>query len=427
MATALGKFLLELGTKLAPHRMDGDALARLPARFAGLGCRVFGKGNSIMNNGWAYVTVALLLTSSACTPGDRDPAGAWASGKPRKATSLPNFVSLAKDLQPAVVTVSAMVATTVEEGEGGARDFDDEATGRLFGVPPPREDLQDQRSHGSGFIIAASGIILTNAHVIERAKKITVKLVDKREFEADIVGTDPHMDIALIKIAAKENLPTLSLGDSDALQVGEWVMAVGNPFGLDHSVSSGIVSAKGRHLGQPYDRLIQSDVNLNPGSSGGPLINLDGEVVGISKAIVSQGGGNFGISFATPINLVKDILPQLRRSGRVTRGWAGLAIQEITPALAETLGLEKPAGALVAGVVQGSPAERGGMRVGDVITELDGKKITDALELPLWISRMPIDKRVSIKVLRERQEIPVNLVVAALPEPTEQPSLGKSG
>jgi serine protease Do len=343
------------------------------------------------------------------------------------ATNLPNFVSLAKDLQPAVVSVSAMVATSGDENRAAApEDSDDDLMGRLFGVPLP-EDPAAQRSQGSGFIIAASGIIVTNAHVIERAQKITVKLVDKREFQADVIGKDPHMDIALIKIAAKESLPILTLGDSDALQVGEWVMAVGNPFGLDHSVSSGIVSAKGRHLGEPYDRLIQTDVNLNPGNSGGPLINLDGEVVGISKAIVSQGGGNLGISFATPINLVKDILPQLRRSGKVTRGWAGLAIQEITPPLAETLGLEKPAGALVAGVVQGGPAERGGMKVGDVITEFDGKKVSDALELPLWISRMPIEKRVAMKVLRQQQEIQVNLVVAALPERTDQAAFGKVG
>jgi serine protease Do len=343
------------------------------------------------------------------------------------ATNLPNFVSLAKDLQPAVVSVSAMIAAIGGENRGGApEDSDDDLMERLFGVPQPA-DPAAQRSQGSGFIIAANGIIVTNAHVIERAEKITVKLVDKREFQAVVIGKDPHMDLALIKIAAKESLPTLTLGDSDALQVGEWVMAVGNPFGLDHSVSSGIVSAKGRHLGEPYDRLIQTDVNLNPGNSGGPLINLDGEVVGISKAIVSQGGGNLGISFATPINLVKDILPQLRRRGKVTRGWAGLAIQEITPPLAETLGLENPAGALVAGVVQGGPAERGGMKVGDVITEFDGKKVGDALELPLWISRMPIEKRVALKVLRQQQEIQVNLVVAALPERTDQPTFGKVG
>ncbi len=193
-------------------------------------------------------------------------------------------------------------------------------------------------------------------------------------------------------------------------------MAVGNPDGLDSSVSSGIVSAKGRHLGEAYDRMIQTDASLNPGSSGGPLINLNGQVVGISKAIVSQGGGNIGISFATPINLIKEILPQLQTSGKVTRGWAGLAIQEITPGLADTLGMDKPNGALVEGVVHGGPAERGGVKVGDVIVEFDGKKVTDAMDLPLWIARTPIDKTVPIKVQREQQDVKLNFTVRAIPE-----------
>ncbi|MGH7795509.1 MAG: trypsin-like peptidase domain-containing protein [Candidatus Binatia bacterium] len=374
----------------------------------------------------SYLIVGLLFTcTAACTQGGAESTARRASGstQARGAPSLPDFVLLAKDLQPAVVNVSAILPTNDGGAQGALpQDPDDEMTGKLFGMPSP-DGPSTERSQGSGFIIAANGVILTNAHVIEGAQKITVRLVDKREFEANIVGKDPHTDIALIKIAAKENLPTLRLGDSDALQVGEWVMAVGNPFGLDSSVSSGIVSAKGRHLGAAYDRLIQTDASLNPGSSGGPLIDLDGQVVGISKAIVSQGGGNLGISFATPINLIKEILPQLQSSGKVTRGWAGLAIQEITPALAETLGLEKAGGALVAGIVQGGPAERGGIKIGDVITELDGKKVTDALELPLWIARMPIDKRVPIMVRREQQEVKLNLTVAALPEgPVRTPS-----
>jgi serine protease Do len=273
-----------------------------------------------------------------------------------------------------------------------------------------------ERSQGSGFIIEPDGVILTNAHLIEGAKKIIVKLVDKSEFEANVIGKDLPTDIALLKITGKQPLPTLSLGDSDNLQVGEWIMAVGNPFGLDRSVSSGIVSAKGRHLGDAYDRLIQTDASLNPGSSGGPLVDLNGRVVGVSKAIVSQGGGNIGISFATPINLVKEILPQLRTSGKVTRGWAGVAVQEITPSLADTLGMEKPSGALVAGVIQGGPAQRGGMKVGDVIIEFDGKKVVDAMDLPLWIARTPVDKSVAVKVQRERQQVELQLIVTALPE-----------
>ena len=379
-----------------------------------------------------YLIIGLLFAfTTACTHSDAESTGRRASEsrQARGAASLPDFVSLAKDLQPAVVNVSATLLTNeggVQAGTPPQDPDDKQMMGELFGMPPP-EGPSSQRSQGSGFIIAAEGVILTNAHVIEGAQRITVKLVDKREFQADLLGKDPHTDVALIKIAAKENLPTLKLGDSDALQVGEWVMAVGNPFGLDNSVSSGIVSAKGRHLGAAYDRLIQTDASLNPGSSGGPLIDLDGQVVGISKAIVSHGGGNLGISFATPINLIKEILPELQSNGKVTRGWAGLAVQEITPALAETLGLEKHGGALVAGVVQDGPAERSGVKVGDVITELDGKKVTDALELPLWIARMPIDKRVPMRVQREQQEVKLDLTVAALPEAQVRAPTGKTG
>ena len=377
-----------------------------------------------------YLIIGCLCAFAAgCAQSEADNTASGVAGSRRVdgATRGPDFVTLARELQPAVVNVSAMLRTS----DGGAHGVppqasEDEMAGRLFGIPPPVGPSL-QRSQGSGFIIAANGVILTNAHVIEGATRITVRLVDKREFEANIVGKDPHTDIALIKIAAKDNLPTLKLGDSDRLQIGEWVMAMGNPFGLENSVSSGIVSAKGRHLGEAYDRLIQTDASLNPGSSGGPLVNLNGQVVGISKAIISQSGGNLGISFATPINLIKEILPELQASGKVTRGWAGLAIQEITPALAETLGLEKTSGALVAGIVAGGPAERGGMKVGDVITELDGKQVADALELPLWIARMPIDKSVSVKVRREQRDVQLNLTVAALPEGPAPTPPGKAG
>jgi serine protease Do len=336
------------------------------------------------------------------------------TGLSNSAARAPDFVSLARDLQPAVVNVSAMLAPAGKASSSRNRPgLGEQNQEPFFGIPPPDAP---ERSQGSGFIIGGDGVIVTNAHVVEGAKKIIVRLVDKREYEANVVGKDLHTDIALIKISVKDQLPTLSLGDSDRLQVGEWVMAVGNPFGLDSSVSSGIVSAKGRHLGEAYDRLIQTDASLNPGSSGGPLVNLNGQVVGISKAIVSQGGGNIGISFATPINLVKEILPQLSSHGKVTRGWAGLAIQEITPGLADTLGMSTANGALVAGVVQGGPAERGGIKVGDVITEFDGKKVIDAMDLPLWIARTPVDKRVPIKIQREKKQVEIQLTVIAIPE-----------
>lgn len=347
--------------------------------------------------------------TSACSQSETPNVPANATAAQEGRPGLPNFVSLARDLQPAVVSISALISENDWQQQPG------ETMEQLYGVPLP-DSSATQHSLGSGFIIAADGVILTNAHVIEGAKRITVRLSDKREFEADVVGKDPHIDIALLRIACRESLPTLKLGDSDRLEVGEWVMAVGNPFGLNSSVSSGIVSAKGRHLGDAYDRPIQTDVNLNPGNSGGPLINLAGEVVGVSKAVVSQGGANLGIGFATPINLIREVLPELRSRGRVTRAWAGMAVQEITPALARTLGLEEPRGALVAGVVRDGPAERGGVRTGDVILELDGRKVADALDLPLWISRLPVDKRVPLKVRRDARELRLNMSLAALPE-----------
>jgi len=358
-------------------------------------------------------TIFVCAVAIACAQSDPDFAGKGASLFGNSPTRAPDFVSLAKNLQPAVVNVSAMLTPKGKAAPGGPGGQRPGFGGEFFGMPSPDGP---ERSQGSGFIIEPDGVILTNAHVIEGAKKVIVRLVDKSEFEANVIGTDPPTDIALLKISAKEPLPTLAMGDSDHLQVGEWIMAVGNPFGLDSSVSSGIVSAKGRHLGEAYDRLIQTDASLNPGSSGGPLVNLNGRVVGISKAIVSQGGGNIGISFATPINLVKEILPQLRASGKVTRGWAGVAIQEITPGLADTLGIEKASGALVASVVQGGPAQRSGMKVGDVIIEFDGKKVVDAMDLPLWIARTPVDKSVAVKVQRERQQVELQLTLTMIPE-----------
>ncbi len=371
----------------------------------------------------AQICAGLLVAAaiSACAHSDAEPGReATISGAALRA---PDFIAVAKGLQPGVVNVSA----TIERVGQGALPTPDGAAqeGQLFGIPNPQS--VPEQSQGSGFIIAPEGVILTNAHVIDGARKVTVRLLDKREFEASVIGKDPHTDVALIRIPVEETLPALPLGDSDALEVGEWVMAVGNPFGLDNSVSSGIVSAKGRHLGQAYDRLIQTDASLNPGSSGGPLVNLKGQVVGVNKAIVSQGGGNIGISFATPINLIKEILPQLRDSGTVRRGWAGLAIQEITPGLADSLGLPKPDGALVAGVVQGGPAEWSGVKTGDVILEFDGRKILDAMDLPLWIARTPIDRNVQLKIHRERAELDLTLKVGAMPEAPAPAGARRSG
>ena len=378
----------------------------------------------------AKATLGLcLLTLSAlgCAQSMSDHGAGTAGFSSRGIQRGPDFVTLARELQPAVVNVSATVSGGMVAPRGAQRQ---EGSGDdpmpFFGAPPsaPPAPPTPQHQQGSGFIIGSDGTILTNAHVVEGAKKIFVKLGDKREFEARIIGKDAPTDVAILKIIVKENLPTIRLGDSDNLQVGEWVMAVGNPFGLDNSVSSGIVSGKGRHIGEAYDRLIQTDAPINPGSSGGPLINLNGQVVGMNKAIVSESGGSIGISFATPINLIKEILPQLQSKGKVTRAWAGIAIQELNSALAETLGLEKPSGALVAGIVKGGPADRGGIRLGDVITEYDGKPVIDALDLPIWIARTPIAKQVRLKIKRDQQEVHLNLTVAELPEATNQ-LLGK--
>jgi serine protease Do len=333
---------------------------------------------------------------------------------------LPDFVVLAKKLKPLVVNIST---TQVGEGRGshefsspfGDEDPFNDFWRRFFGGPAPRGP-QRQRSLGSGFIIDGDGSILTNNHVVENAQKIVVKLgADDQEYEAKVIGRDPKTDIAVIKINAKTNLPAATLGDSDRLEVGEWVVAIGNPFGLDSTVTSGIVSAKGRHIGQgPYDNFIQTDASINPGNSGGPLINLRGEVIGINTAIFSRTGGNMGIGFAIPINLVKEVLPQLRGKGKVTRGFLGVLIQKVTPEIAESLGMDKGNGALVANVTKDGPADKAGVKVGDVIIEFDGKEVKDSSDLPIIVARTPVDRRARMKVLRDKKEITLTVSVGEL-------------
>lgn len=338
----------------------------------------------------------------------------------RLVTGLPDFVILAKKIRPSVVNIST---TQVSEGRGGAQEFGspfgeedpfNDFWRRFFGGPMPRGP-QRQRSLGSGFIIDSDGSILTNNHVVENASKIVVKLSDNAEYEAKVVGRDPKTDIAVIKIDAKSSLTAAQFGDSDTLEVGEWVVAIGNPFGLDSTVTSGIVSAKGRHIGQgPYDNFIQTDASINPGNSGGPLLNLRGEVVGINTAIFSRTGGNIGIGFAIPINLVKELLPQLRGKGKVVRGYLGVLIQKVTPEIAESLGMDKSYGALVANVSKDGPAEKAGVKVGDVIVEFDGKEVKDSAELPIIVARTPVDKKVRMKVLRDKKEMVLNVAVGEL-------------
>jgi len=333
---------------------------------------------------------------------------------------LPDFVSLVKRLTPVVVNIS----TTQSSGGGqqvfpspfGEQDPFSEFWKRFFGDPPPQGPFR-QKSLGSGFVINSDGLILTNNHVVENADKIVVRLSDGREFQAELVGRDAKTDIAVIKIDSDKDLPTAPLGDSEKLEVGEWVLAIGNPFGLEHSVTSGIVSAKGRHIGAgPYDNFIQTDASINPGNSGGPLMNMRGEVVGINTAIFSRGGGNIGIGFAIPINLAKELLPQLKTKGKVSRGWLGVVIQKVTPAIAESLGLEKARGALVANVSKDAPADKAGVKVGDVIIEFDGKKVKESNDLPILVASTPIGKKVPVKVLRDGKEAVLSVVIGELKE-----------
>jgi serine protease Do len=273
------------------------------------------------------------------------------------------------------------------------------------------------RSLGSGFIIDKEGYIITNNHVIEGADEITVKLSDKEEFDAKIIGRDPKTDIALIKIDPDKDLPVAQLGDSDKLKVGEWVMAIGNPFGLDQTVTAGIVSAKWRKLGMgPYEDFIQTDAAINQGNSGGPLFNTRGEVVGVNSAIFSPSGGNIGIGFAVPINLAKNVVDQLKEKGKVVRGWLGVSIQMVTPELAESFGLKDKKGALVAGVEKNSPADEGGIQNGDVIIAFDGKEIDEMNELPLLVAQTPVGKKVTVTIFRNGKTITNKVLLGELEE-----------
>ena len=329
-----------------------------------------------------------------------------------------NFAALAKAIGPVVVNIStSQVLKPPAQGSPrpfGGEPFEDPWE-RFFGQPFPRAPFR-QQGLGSGFIIEPDGVILTNNHVVADAEKIVVKLQDEREFEGRVIGSDAKTDIAVIKVDA-QNLPVAPLGDSDRLQVGEWVVALGSPFGLANTVTAGIVSAKGRWIGAgPYDNFIQTDASINPGNSGGPLVNLQGEVVGMNTAIFSRTGANIGIGFAIPISLVKELLPELKSKGKVTRGWLGVSIQQITPDLANSLGMENSAGALVSTVADGSPAEKAGIKVGDVIVEYNGKPIRHSSELPILVARTDVGKNVALKILRGKDEVTLSVTIGELKE-----------
>lgn len=342
---------------------------------------------------------------------------------------LPDFTELAEKQGAAVVNIS--VTQTIQNNRSNFRSpfsggQEDEIMGeffRRFGIPmpgAPGEDNSPQpnpksQSLGSGFIISQDGYVLTNAHVINQADEILVKLSDKREFKAKVIGADKRTDVALLKVEAS-GLPKVTLGDPESLKVGEWVVAIGSPFGLENTVTAGIVSAKGRALPQEnFVPFIQTDVAINPGNSGGPLFNLKGEVVGINSQIYSRSGGYMGLSFAIPINVALDISNQLKSGGKITRGWLGIAIQEITKELAESFGMKNTNGALVAGVEKGTPAEKGGLEAGDVILKFDGKPVVNSSDLPRIVASTKPGKTVPVEILRKSSGRTLNIAVGEMP------------
>ena len=334
-------------------------------------------------------------------------AQAPAPGAPLVA-NLPDFRQLVQAYGPAVVNVS--VRSNVKTGGHGRLPPGMDENNPLFQFMQPGQGVPT-RGEGSGFIVSADGLILTNAHVVDDAQKVTVKLTDRREFEASVIGSDAKSDIAVLKIDA-QNLPVVRLGDPRTLQVGEWVVAIGSPFGFENTVTAGIVSAKGRNLpDDTYVPFIQTDVAVNPGNSGGPLFNLRGEVVGINSQIYSRSGGYQGVSFAIPIDVAMDVGRQLQAKGHVTRGRIGVGIQDLDQALAESFGLDVPRGALVSNVEKGGPAEKAGLREGDVILAFDGQTIDSAGQLPAVVAATDPGKAVTLQVWRDRatREVEVKL------------------
>ncbi len=338
------------------------------------------------------------------------------------AAELPNFTQLIEENSPAVVKINTVEKTSLRRGQQLPPDMPD-----IF------RDFFEQRrmpqrkaySMGSGFIISRDGYILTNNHVIDGASEINVRLIDRREFPGTVVGVDPRSDLALIKIDARE-LPAVKLAAADTLKVGEWVVAIGSPFGLDYSASVGIVSAIGRSIpterGEDYVPFIQSDVAINPGNSGGPLFNLAGEVVGINSQIYTRSGGSIGLSFAIPTSVAKEVVAQLKSKGRVDRGWLGVYIQDVDRDLAKSLGLSKPQGALIAQVEKDGPAEKAGIKAGDVVVEFNDQPIEDASDLPHTVGLMSPGSKATAVLMRKGRQREVAVQVGKRPGEDEPPT-----
>ena len=371
------------------------------------------RGQISLQMRWIAAAIAAATLAAAPASAGHLWSDAPAAGRrPARVQTVPDFADLAARLSPAVVNIAtvqkhrANVATPPDPEEGDD-PFD------RFGQPLERYDEPHPHSLGSGFIINPDGYILTNAHVIEDAQRIVVTLQDGRGFKARVVGRDDKTDIGLIKIDAREHLPVAPLGDSDGVRVGQWVVAIGNPFGFDHSVTAGIVSAKGRFIPGNYDDFIQTDASINPGNSGGPLIDPRGMVVGVNSAIYTRTGSSMGIGFAVPIDLVKEELPQLLSLGKVVRGWLGVYIQALSEAQASAAGLDLPQGAMVTDVIADSPAQAAGLRHGDIILAFDHRKISDSQELPLIVGGVPVGHRATLTVIRNGARREIAVVITA--------------
>jgi serine protease Do len=355
---------------------------------------------------------------------DRVQAAPLTKPAPVTPAGLPSFATLAPQVSPAVVHIKVVVMERADFQHGPQFGFPPQP----FGGPPPRfrppspfpfpqPNPGPQRGSGSGFVVRKDGLILTNNHVVENAKQITVVLADETEYQAELMGSDAKTDLAVLKITPTAELPVAQLGDSDALRVGDWVLAIGNPFGLSNTVTAGIVSAKGRTIGAgPYDNFIQTDASINPGNSGGPLFNQHGQVVGINTAIFSRSGGNIGIGFATPINQAKALMPELEEHGYVIRGWLGVSIQNLTQDLATSLGLAEAGGALVADVTANSPAEQAGLRRGDVILSYNGQEVKESSDLPTLVAETSVGNTVPVEVSRRGERETVMVTIGELAE-----------
>jgi len=336
---------------------------------------------------------------------------------------LPDFTVLVKDNAPAVVNISTKQKAKQQKMPFNHKKIPRGPNGnqwedlfeKFFGGEGYEMPEHNSQSLGSGFIIDADGFVLTNYHVVKDADEILVRLSDRRELNAEVIGTDKKSDIALLKIDAK-NLPVVKIGSSEPLKVGEWVMAIGSPFGFDHSVSVGVVSAIGRKLpNETYVPFIQTDVAINPGNSGGPLFNLEGEVVGVNSQIYSRTGGFMGLSFAIPMDIVMNVVKQLKDSGEVSRGYLGILIQDVNKKLAESFNMEKPQGAIVLKVLPDSPAEKAGFKIGDVVIDFNDNEIIYSSDLPVVVGRTEIDKEVDVKIIREGKQKIIEVKIGVLP------------